>query len=92
VPPLEPRYTTEEFARRGQEIYDRAVRARTTPEDDGRFVAIDIETGEYEIDEDDYTATERLLIRIPTAQIWMMRVGQEDAYQIGGWGAAAQLQ
>ena len=29
------------------------------PEDDGKFVAIDVETGDYEIDEDDYGCPNR---------------------------------
>jgi hypothetical protein len=89
---LQPRYSPDEFARRGQEIYDRTVGPHAKPEDDGHFVAIDIESGEFEIDEDDYDATERLLSRKPDAQIWMMRVGQEAAYQIGGWTTGTQPQ
>ena len=58
-----PHYSKEEFARRGQEIYDRDIRPRIESGNEGKFVAIDIETGAYEIDTDDYTATERLLAR-----------------------------
>ncbi|MBI3248260.1 MAG: hypothetical protein HYZ50_17275 [Deltaproteobacteria bacterium] len=78
-----PRYSKEEFARRGQEIYDRAIRPRVEAGNEGKFVAIDIETGAYEIDTDDYTATERLLARQPDAQIWLLRVGYRAAYRIG---------
>ena len=79
----QPRYSKEEFARRGQEIYDRVIRPRVEAGNDGKFAAIDIETGEYEIDTDDYTATERLLARNPDAQIWLLRVGYRAAYRIG---------
>ncbi len=78
-----PRYSGEEFAQRGQEIYERIVRAALQPGDDGKFVAIDIESGNYEMDPDDYTATERLLNRLPDAQIWLMRVGQKAAHRFG---------
>jgi len=78
-----PRYSKEEFARRGQEIYDHAIRPRVEAGNEGKFVAIDIETGAYEIDTDDYTATERLLARKPDAQIWLLRVGHRAAYRIG---------
>lgn len=78
-----PRYSKEEFARRGQEIYDRAIRPCIEAGSEGKFVAIDIETGAYEIDADDYTATERLLARTPDAQIWLLRVGYRAAYRIG---------
>ena len=33
------------------------------PEDDGKFVAIDVGTGDYEIDQDDYTPSPRLRAR-----------------------------
>jgi hypothetical protein len=78
-----PLYSSEEFARRGQEIYDRDVRPALGPEDEDKFVAIDIQSGGYEIDRDDYAATERLLRRQPDAQIWLARVGQRAAYRIG---------
>src|SRR5712671_1531025 len=81
---LEPRYSKEEFAQRGQTIYERDIRPHLGAGDDGKFVAIDIETGAYEIDRDDYAATERLLGRYPHAQIWLLRVGQRTAYRLGG--------
>ena len=82
MPQLEPRYSKDEFAQRGQDIYDRTIRPRMTADDEGKFVAIDIETGVYEMDRDDYTATERLLARQPDAQIWLLRVGQRTAYRL----------
>lgn len=82
---LKPRYSATEFAKRGQTFYDQKVHPHVTEADEGKFVAIDIETGIYEIDSDDYTATERLLRRQPTAQIWLVRVGQRTAYRIGGY-------
>jgi hypothetical protein len=81
---LEPRYSKEEFARRGQAIYERDIRSHIKVGDEGKFVAVDIETGAYEMDRDDYTATERLLARYPNAQIWLLRVGHGAAYRIGG--------
>ena len=74
---------SEEFSRRGQEIYDRDVHPGPRPEDEDKFVAIDIKSGSYEIDRDDFTATERLLTRQPHAQIWLARIGQRAAYRIG---------
>jgi hypothetical protein len=78
-----PRYSREEFARRGRDIYERIVKPALCPEDDGKFVAIDIESGDYELDRNDYAATERLYSRRPDAQPWMERVGQPAAYRFG---------
>lgn len=82
---LKPRYSPDEFAQRGRILYEQMVQPHVTKADDGKFVAIDVETGAYETDTDDYTATERLLQRQPAAQIWLCRVGQRTAYRIGGY-------
>lgn len=81
------RYGREEFARRGQEIYDRVVRPRLRPGDDRKFVAIDIETADFEIDGDELAAINRLSDRHDDAQVWLMRVGEPAAHSIG-WSPA----
>ena len=40
----QPRYSKEEFARRGQEIYESQVRSQVEKNNQGKIVAIDIET------------------------------------------------
>jgi hypothetical protein len=83
MPATERRRTLDELARLGGELFDRHVRPSLRPEDDGRFVAIDVETGEYEINEDDYAAVMDLRARCPAADIWLMRAGYPAAYRIG---------
>jgi hypothetical protein len=73
------RRTLDELARLGDEVYDRKVRPTLRPEDDLKYVALDVETGEFEIDPDDYTAVMRLRTRLPEADIWLERVGQPAA-------------
>ena len=43
----EQRYSIDEIARRGDEIYDRNIRAEVESAHDGEIVAIDIDTGFY---------------------------------------------
>jgi hypothetical protein len=86
----QPRYSKEEFARRGQEVYDQSIRAIAEPQDSGKFVAIDIESGAHEIDADDFLATERLFARYPDAQIWLMRVGQPTARRLSGMACSGR--
>jgi hypothetical protein len=78
-----PRYTNEEFGRRGDEWYERVVRPRVGSEDMGKFVAIDIESGANEIDADELAASDRLLARCPNAQVWLTRVGYGYARRFG---------
>lgn len=78
-----PRYDPNEIARRGDEIYERVVAPRLTAEDGGRFVLIDILTGEYELDWDEIAASDRLLARCPDAQVWMRQAGARFARRFG---------
>ena len=72
---IERRYSKKEFARRGDALYDGKVRPHLAAEDDGKFVALDIDTCEYEIHASELVAGDRLRKRLPEAQIWMVRVG-----------------
>lgn len=78
-----PRYSKEEFARRGDDIYERVIRPHLTVADEGKFVMIDIETGLYEIDDDEIAASDRLRARRPEAQMWMVRVGSRGVHRFG---------
>jgi len=72
---MQPRYSREEFARRGDEIYESDVVPRVGEEDKGKFVVIDIETRAFEVDRDELAAMDRLRARNPDAQLWLRRVG-----------------
>jgi hypothetical protein len=83
VPATKPSRTPAELARLGSEVFDRRVRPALRPEDDGKFVAIDVRTGEFEIDADDYAAVTRLSARVPAADVWLARAGSPTTYRIG---------
>lgn len=73
----------DQLAEVGKAIYDKYVQPSLRPGDDGKFVAIDVETSDYEVSEDDYTAVERLRARKPAADIWLMRAGFPTTCRIG---------
>ena len=73
----QPRYSKEEFARRGDEIYETQVRPKVEAGNDGKIVAIDIETGDFEIDAREIAACDRLEARHPDARSEERRVGKE---------------
>lgn len=77
------RFSKEEFARRGDSLYESTVRPQLSTRDDGKFVALDIETGEYELDAEELMACDRLRARLPDAQIWMVRVGFPYVHRFG---------
>src|SRR6476659_8082051 len=80
---INPPRTLAELAALGGEIFDRQVKARLRPEDEGKFVAIDVVSGDYELDEDDYAAVARLRALQPAADVWLMRAGSPAAYRMG---------
>ncbi len=80
---IKRRYSKEEFAKRGDAVYESSVRPHLKPEDKGKFAAIDIETGAYEVDADEYEACERLSARVPSAQIWFVRIGSRYLHRFG---------
>jgi hypothetical protein len=81
-----PRYSKEEFAKRGDAIFEKAIRPHLKNEDDDDFVAIDIETRAYEVDKDEMAACDRLRARVPAAQVWLRKVGSRFARRFGGRG------
>lgn len=78
----EPRLSREELARRGDDTFTRQVRPALRPEDNGKFVAIDVESDAYEVDEDEFVAVTRLHDRVPGAQVWLVRAGYPATHQL----------
>jgi hypothetical protein len=69
-------HTRSEIARLGDELFDRVVAPATTPDQDRLFVAIDVDSGAFEIAADELSAGRAVLARHPDAQIWLRRVGE----------------
>lgn len=76
-------YTSQEVESRGEAIYVQQIREKVDPQHKGKFLVIDIETGEYEINADDLVATKQLLAKYPNAVIYGLRIGYPTAYRIG---------
>jgi len=79
----QPRYSKEEHARLGNAIYEQQVRPQVEAGNHGKLVAIDIDTGSFEVADDTLTATNRVLSRLPDAQIWMVRIGRLGVHRFG---------
>jgi hypothetical protein len=80
------RYPKDEFARRGDALYESEVLPHLSPEDEGMLVAIDLDTAAYVLDRDELSACHRLRERLPDAQIWLVRVGSRYVHRFGGHG------
>ena len=70
-----------ERAKRGNEIFERVVRPEVEVQEDARkFVVIDLETEDYEIDGNARAAFDRLIER----RTWLRMVGSRFGYHFGG--------
>ena len=79
------RYSGEEIARRGEELYQQRLRAQVeTTENVGKIISIDIETGDYEIADDPLITGRRLQAKHPDAAIYGKRIGYNAVFAIGG--------
>ena len=81
--PRQPRYSKEEFARRGHEIYEAHVRSEVEADHYGRIVAIDIETEAFEVADESLIAAKQLLKRYPDAQTFGIRIGHRAVHRFG---------
>ncbi|MEL6488456.1 MAG: hypothetical protein AAFQ95_00710 [Cyanobacteria bacterium J06621_3] len=80
----QPRYSKEEFAKRGHTLYESQIRSQVEADNDGRIVAIDIESGAFEVADDSLTAAKKLLKRCPDAQVFGIRVGRRAVHRFAG--------
>lgn len=77
---LSRKFSRDEIGRRGAEIYQSKLRQALEPSCLGQFVAIDVESGAYEVADEADEASRRLWARSPEAQILIERVGHKAAF------------
>ncbi len=76
-------YTIEQIGALGKEIYRERIKHLVEPHEKGKFIAIDVESGDYEIADKLITASHRLRERRPESVRFGGRVGYTSAYRIG---------
>jgi hypothetical protein len=88
-------YDKDEIARRGKDLYEGHVRGEVEAggANEGRFLAIDVDSGDHEVADDALGAGAGLRRRRPDATIYLMRVGRPGerpraAYRLGGRSVA----
>lgn len=68
----------------GEAIYQDRIKSLMEPTERGKFLVIDVESGDYEVDQDHLTASHRLRKRRPDAVTYALKVGYRAAYSLGG--------
>jgi hypothetical protein len=71
----------------GQRLYDERLRGLLEPDHNGEFVAIEPDTGHYFLGDSGLTALRSGRKALPDKLFYLLRVGSEAAYRVGGYGA-----
>lgn len=79
------RLSSHEIAERGEELFQRDIRPLLHADDQGKFLVLDVETGDYEIDRDEFAALDRIRAKKPSAQLYVLRIGARTAYRQSQW-------
>jgi hypothetical protein len=79
----QPRYSKEEFAQRGNALYESQIRSQVEEGNHDKIVAINIETGTFELADTSMAAVDRLYEREPNAQPWVIRIGHRAVFRFG---------
>lgn len=80
---VRPNISKEEFARRGEQLFQHDIQSLVQGRDLDDFVAIDITTGQFEVGPDEMDVTDHLRARLPDAHIWLRRVGPRPVRYFG---------
>jgi hypothetical protein len=75
----------EEVARRAQDLYEKTIKALVEePANIGKMVIIDIETGDFGVDELGFDSANALRQKNPNARLFGIRIGYDVAASLGG--------
>ena len=73
-------------AEQGEAYYQSVLKAELeVPENIGKFLVLDVETGNYEMDKNSTAAIMRAMNRWPNTVFYIHRIGFDAAYELGGW-------
>lgn len=86
-------FTLEEAARvrdtviaRGSRVYDEQLKALLEPEQTGRFVAVEPESGRYFLGDTDAEALIAAHEAMPESHFYLKRIGADFTHKLGGYG------
>jgi hypothetical protein len=74
----------DEIGTLGQEIYQRNLKSKVEAGNIGRYVAIDVHTGQYEIGDEQLDTLKRLHANTPNAEAYLVKIGYSATAVIGG--------
>ena len=79
----EAQYTPDEVVERGKALYEQNIRAQMQEGNRGKYLVIDVLTGEYEIGENHLDTAKRARAKHPDAPLYGMRIGYKAVASFG---------
>jgi hypothetical protein len=77
--------SSEEVAKRAYQVYEGEIRQKVEVEENiGKMVIINVETGDYEVDDTGLQAAKTLQGKSPYARLFGIRIGYNVAASLGG--------
>jgi hypothetical protein len=78
-------WSVQEIAAKASNMYTDGIQQQVeTPDNLGKMLTIDVETGEYFIDESGVEGMMFLKAKRPTARLFTLRIGYSAAFGFGG--------
>jgi hypothetical protein len=78
--------TPKQVAERGEQIYHEKLRPILEPKEKGKFVTIEVNSGEYFLGDSLLEALQNARKKYPTRLFHTMKVGSEGVFQMGTYG------
>lgn len=69
---------------RAQQLYERLRPQVEIPENIGKLIVMEVDSGDYEIDEAGITSSRHLQARHPGAMLYALRIGYKTVETLGG--------
>ena len=79
--------SSDSLSENGQRLYDERLRDLLEPEHNGEFVAIEPDTERYFLGDSGLAALRAGRRELPDKLFYLLRVGSDAAYRVGGYGA-----
>ena len=76
-------YVKGEVAGRALEIYERTLRPEVEAGNMGKYLVIEIESENYDVDSDQIALMKRAKAKYPSSVLYLMRIGYRAAGRIG---------
>lgn len=77
-------YKPGEVTDLAREIYQEKIKPLVEPQESGKFIVIDVTSGDYEIDEEIVEAFDRLKARRPESVAGGLRIGHRATFKMPG--------